>query len=123
MSRVTLRWFGDGIKRWARSKGAKRLELAGKAGVEYARAIVPVDTGQLKDSIGYTFNQSAMTVTLYADKDYAVFIEFGTQYVDARPFIRPALIHMGSILSRGESSRGTFPGTDPYYGGPEAFEI
>ena len=60
-----------------------------------AEALVPVRTGKLWKSIDYTVNQAPMNIgpitgELYANTDYAHFVEFGTSRMMARPFIRPA---------------------------------
>jgi HK97 gp10 family phage protein len=67
-------------------------KLAGEAGVRavaedvatFARQMVPVDTGELRDSIEVTGEG------VVAGTDHAVYVEFGTFKMTAEPFLRPA---------------------------------
>ena len=43
-----------------------------------AKAKVPVKTGHLKSTIGYTAYQENIGATVYADARYAPYVEFGT---------------------------------------------
>ena len=54
-----------------------------KAGVEYAKSIVPVDTGELRDSITHEVDDIAKKSgfargRITAGTDHAMFVEFGT---------------------------------------------
>lgn len=95
--------------RAAMEKGANEI-------VALAKSLVPVDTGALRDSIGWTWGDapdgsitlghmkeskdSDEVITIYAgtrnknlgDKDafYARFVEFGTQKMAPHPFFYPA---------------------------------
>lgn len=55
----------------------------------HAKMVVPVDTGTLKNSI-----QAQSTGELSAEvaphTDYAVYVEYGTSRMRARPYMRPA---------------------------------
>ena len=50
---------------------------------------VPVKTGQLRDSIYAKMGEWVAEVG--AEASYAVFVEFGTRYMRARPFLYPAV--------------------------------
>lgn len=65
------------------------LEDIGAAAEYYAKSIVPVDTGRLRDSIGYAVNDD--TVTLYADTEYAIYVEYGTLTHRAQPYLYPSM--------------------------------
>lgn len=58
-----------------------------------AKALAPVDTGRLRGSISYAIARDG--AGLYADigtnVEYAAFLELGTRYMAARPFLIPAL--------------------------------
>jgi HK97 gp10 family phage protein len=55
----------------------------------YAKAIVPVDTGDLQDSIQIGHDGDAVTV--YSDMPYAGYVEYGTSVpTPAQPYLRPA---------------------------------
>lgn len=74
--------------------------------VALAKNLVPVDSGALRDSIGWTFGQapkgsmrlasatvSEFTVTIYAGNDdafWARWVEFGTINTIAQPFFFPS---------------------------------
>lgn len=68
---------------------AKAFQMAGN---NYAKTVyteanrtVPVRTGRLKRSIGYTVSQQE--IRLFANELYAGFINFGTSWMPARPFM------------------------------------
>lgn len=55
-----------------------------------AQAKAPVDTGHLKESI----NVKEVTQTkaiIIANSDYSGYVEFGTRYMRAQPYMRPAV--------------------------------
>jgi HK97 gp10 family phage protein len=54
-----------------------------------AKRIVPVDTGDLQDSIHPEVSADGMFVV--ADSEYAAFVENGTSKQAAQPYLRPAL--------------------------------
>lgn len=56
---------------------------------EHARALAPVRTGRLRNSI-YA-KTSGWTVEVGASAEYAIFVEFGTRHMQAKPFLRPAV--------------------------------
>ena len=68
---------------------ARGLESIGDAAEGYARALVPVDTGRLRDSIAHEVEDG--TVYLSADTEYAPFVELGTRRAAAKPFLIPAM--------------------------------
>lgn len=71
--------------------------------VERAKQLVPVDSGLLRDSIGTSLSRPAeMSFSIKGDGvrvfigpasdiDYAPYVEFGTYFRAARPFMRPAM--------------------------------
>ena len=70
---------------------APNMDALGKLIVAKAVELVPVDTGKLRDSIGYTFRHDTSTLQIHADMDYAIFVEMGTRRTRAQPYLRPAL--------------------------------
>jgi hypothetical protein len=86
-----------------------------------ARDLVPKDTWQTHDSIGYTYDQKSKTLTLHADTPWALFLELGTYKMAARPFLRPALLRAGSVWGRLGNVDMAFAGHDTSRGmGPKA---
>ena len=58
----------------------------------------PVDKGFLKGSINfYPQSFGALKYSLFAGKDYAPHVEFGTIKMNAQPFLRPAFIQVKNI--------------------------
>ncbi len=60
---------------------------------ETARALCPVDTGELRASIHVegSGNQSFTQYEVIVGLDYGVYQEFGTKYIAAQPFLGPAV--------------------------------
>lgn len=95
------------------------LNKMGSAVAEEARRLCPVDTGQLKASIGYTVRQSDKTVQIHADMPYAYFVEWGTRNTRAQPFLRPAILAARSWATRSVNTEMQFSapsssGRQPY---------
>lgn len=55
----------------------------------HAKRIVPVDSGELHDSIHTEVSEEGMFVV--ADADHASHVELGTSKMAAQPYLRPAL--------------------------------
>jgi HK97 gp10 family phage protein len=58
-----------------------------------AKRLCPVDTGRLRGSITHDLARDArgLVATVGTLVEYAPFVEFGTRYMRAQPFLRPAL--------------------------------
>lgn len=54
-----------------------------------AKTLAPVKTGALRDSI-YSYEVSDGEYEVTAGAEYATFVEWGTVYSAAQPFLRPA---------------------------------
>ncbi len=55
-----------------------------------AKAACPVDTGTLRESIGAECD--GRRAEIYADTDYAAYVEFGTSKMSPQPYLIPSLI-------------------------------
>lgn len=55
----------------------------------YAQRIVPVDTGRLKQSIGVWPGDGGLSATVTPDTEYMVYVEYGTRYMAAQPYMMP----------------------------------
>lgn len=90
-----------------RFKGVKELKavLEKKADMGTVRQIVrqngaelqtkaqrnaPVDTGTLKRSIGLDISDGGLTAESKAGAEYAPYVEWGTRFMEAQPYMRPA---------------------------------
>lgn len=94
-------WHGDPLLQRVYQTADQRMMLAGVMMVERARELAPVHSGELRDSIGFIYRQSDRVVQLYADAPYAIFVEFGTYFMKARPYLRPAMA-MAAVAWGGE---------------------
>lgn len=98
--------IADGLKTGVKSA----LDVGGKAGLEHARSVVPVRTGRLRDSIRSEVSES--TLTLSANTEYAIAVEFGHHAVPARPYLRPAaevsIKEIQNALPKGLGLQGGF---------------
>lgn len=54
----------------------------------YAKDLCPVDTGNLRNSITHTEDDSAAYIG--TNVEYGKYVELGTRYARAQPFLRPA---------------------------------
>jgi len=54
-----------------------------------AKAVVPVDTGKLKNSITSEFPSQTKAIVA-PHTDYAAYVEYGTRKQRAKPYMRPA---------------------------------
>ena len=72
----------DDVKRVVQQNGS---ELQSKA-QNYA----PVDTGTLKLSIGLNITDGGLTAKSEATAEYAPYQEWGTRYMEAQPYMKPA---------------------------------
>lgn len=80
---------------------AGRMKLRGRAELvklglrvqNEARILCPVDTGRLRSSIQMVEGQDGrgVYVTVGTNVEYAAFVEFGTRFMAAQPYMRPAL--------------------------------
>ena len=85
---------------------SRALHEIGKRAVVYARQNCPVDTGELRRSIGYRVSGNKLTVG--ASAKHAPYVEHGTGRGPPRPFLRPAITgHMDEYkrIIRREFSR------------------
>lgn len=55
-----------------------------------AQRNAPVDTGNLKRSIQLEISDGGLTAESEATAEYAPYVEWGTRYMEAQPYMRPA---------------------------------
>lgn len=63
---------------------------------ESAQEKAPVDTGTLKRSITLDLKDAGMTAESEATAEYAGYVEYGTRFMSAQPYMRPALKEVGA---------------------------
>lgn len=76
-----------------------KVEQAGLEGEATAKQLAPVDTGALRNGIGFKMTD-ATAGELSSTVDYAAYVEFGTHKMDARPHMVPGLEAAKAMLSR-----------------------
>lgn len=77
----------------ARKAPDRARELVKKAAYELearAKTEVPVDTSNLKNSIGTSIENNGMTGVVSTNVEYAAYVEFGTVKMAAKPYFTPA---------------------------------
>ena len=62
----------------------------GETAEKYAKEIVPVDTGRLRNSITYEVNKDDMAIYIGSRVEYAAPVELGTSRMRPRPYRSPA---------------------------------
>lgn len=106
---IEWKFFGVG-KQGAYTLGAGGFEVAGLSFgkkqvttyfrtimpkmVSAARSFCPVRTGALRDSITYIIDDNGDWAAFGANKEYAIFVEYGTSKMAARPFLRNAMVQV-----------------------------
>lgn len=66
---------------------------------QMAKRTAPIDTGNLRKSIGYDF-QGSKTAIFQALANYASFVEFGTRFQGSQPYFFPSLYKALSNLDQ-----------------------
>lgn len=65
-----------------------------------AQRKAPVDTGTLRRSIRLDIEDGGMAAEVSANTDYAAYVEYGTRFAAAQPYLRPALSEQAEIFRR-----------------------
>lgn len=68
----------------------RAMEIIGMKAEKYAKALCPVDTGNLRNSISHRV-VGTDEVHIGTNVEYAPYVELGTSRMHARPFLRPAV--------------------------------
>ena len=79
------------------------LEKAARDVEARAKAVVPVDTGALKNSI-QAAQEAPLTWAVNVGQGYGIYVEFGTHRMAARPYLTPAVeaVRLGFELAMGQ---------------------
>lgn len=97
--RIVFNKFPDLISK----SPAKAKELVEKAAFELearAKIEVPVDTGNLRNSIRTTFENGGMTGVVSTNVEYAAYVEYGTRFMAAKPYFTPATEQVRASFER-----------------------
>ena len=78
-----------------RNVSRKAMQLAVGLIHRYAVSVVPVRTGRLKNSLfwkaDYENGENSLTGVVGTNVKYSPHVEFGTEYMAERPYMRPAV--------------------------------
>lgn len=94
MPDADVRFDSDALAKLLRSDAvAKDLQRRALRVEAAAKRLAPVDTGRLRASITNQLGQDAqgLYAVIGTNVEYAIFQEFGTRFMPAHPFLRPAL--------------------------------
>ncbi|WP_078431007.1 HK97-gp10 family putative phage morphogenesis protein [Alkalihalobacterium alkalinitrilicum] len=81
------------LKRYAKEKpeGLKKIVAETAVSVEGgAIARAPVDTGNLKNSMGIRFENDGATAEVFNSANYSQWVEYGSYKAAAQPFLYPS---------------------------------
>jgi HK97 gp10 family phage protein len=85
---VDIKDYSKDVKVAYEQARERSLEIIGLTAEKYAKEIVPVDTGRLRNSI--THAVEGKDVFVGSATSYAAHVEYGTIKQKAQPFLRPA---------------------------------
>jgi HK97 gp10 family phage protein len=72
----------------------RKVVKANGAGLQQmAMRKAAVDTGFMKRSIGLEIADSGFTATITPAAEYSPYLEYGTRFMSAQPFMRPAFMY------------------------------
>lgn len=75
------------VKRVVRHHGSE-LQKNMQKGADFTQGY---QTGTTKRSIGLEIVDSGMTASVGPETEYSPYLEYGTRFMDAQPFVKPAL--------------------------------
>ena len=75
---VTIKDNSDDIRRQIKDAIIRGLERCGMQGESYAKDLVPVDTGNLRNSITHKVDTSEPAAYIGTNNEYAAYVELGT---------------------------------------------
>ena len=63
-----------------------------------AQRYAPVDTGNLRRSIQLSIKDNEMTAEVAATAEYSAYVEYGTRFMNAQPYAKPAFNEQKDIF-------------------------
>ena len=101
-------WETGELKKLSADLGKASIETTRKAGQVVAKAAAdveriaktaaPVDTGNLRNSIG-TSMQGPLAAEIGPTASYGIYLEFGTYKMAASPYMGPAIDRVGPLFT------------------------
>lgn len=87
------------IKKNANTQKVKMIVKANGADMQQkAMRYAPVDTGSLKRYIMISLFDSGYTTTVKPLMNYSSYVEYGTRFMEAQPYMKPAFIQQRLIF-------------------------
>lgn len=86
----------DDVKKVVKYHGQK-LQQKTQDNADFTRGYA---TGQTKRSIGLEFTDSGFTAEVKPTTEYSPYLEYGTRFMDAQPFVRPAFNEQKELFKR-----------------------
>lgn len=80
------RYTLDDVKRTVRNNGSQ-LQRKMQAEADFTKGYA---TGATKNSIRYEIIDEGFTTVVQPHTEYSPYLEYGTRYMEAQPFVRPA---------------------------------
>lgn len=78
----------------------RALERIGLQAESFAKQIVPVDTGRLRNSITHEVNSREKAAYIGTNVEYAPYVELGTRGRKPKPYLRPAATEHTDVYQR-----------------------
>ena len=92
-----IRHDGQALQR----KAQREADFKGHYEWEAGKGIVfKPATGNLKKHIELDIVDGGMTAEVYSTAEYAGYVEVGTRYMDAQPYLKPALEKQSSVFQK-----------------------
>ena len=76
----------DDVKKVVRHNGSQ-MQQKMQANADFTQGY---QTGQTKRSIGFEIKDSGFTAEVAPTTDYSPYLEYGTRFMQAQPFVKPA---------------------------------
>lgn len=84
------------VKRMVRFHGSS-LQRTMQGNADFKKGY---QTGQTKRSIGLEMKDSGLTAEVGPETEYSPYLEYGTRFMEAQPFIKPSLDEVGPKFHR-----------------------
>ena len=87
---VKVKWYGKRYTKDLYSYADKRIHKLAERVNQRAKSLCTVQTGALRQSLKVV-KQNLMSYRIQSDKDYALYVEYGTSRTSPNPYFRPAI--------------------------------
>jgi HK97 gp10 family phage protein len=86
----------DDVRRVVKQNGSE-LQRTMHDGADFTKGYA---TGTTKRSIGLEFKDDGLTAEVEPKTEYSPYLEYGTRFMQAQPFVRPAYNQQAAIFKR-----------------------